>query len=123
MIDNTTNPNCPQYKVQGALGVRVDKAFWDYMRFEEYVLKHLGPPVEPRICLVRIKKLKNWGPGNIKWVTTKENSFMRRYNAIYTYKGQKKPLKQWCDELGLNYSKTFSRIYDYGWTVKDAFEL
>lgn len=123
MIDNTTNPNCHGYKLQGGLGIRVDRSFLNYLRFEEYVLTHLGLPVHPRINLIRKDKDKNWGPGNIMWATVKENAYRRRDRTIITYKRQKKSLAEWCEILDLPYMRTFNRLHDYGWTVKDAFEI
>ncbi len=36
-----------------------------------------------------------------------------------TYKGETKPVKQWCKELGLNYATVRNRHYK-GWTDEEA---
>lgn len=123
MIDNTTNPNVQGYKNQGAKGIRVDKAFLNYLRFEEYVLTHLGPPRGDRRNLIRIDKKKHWAPGNIAWADNFERSWHRHDNFRIKYKNKTKPLAEWCYELDIPYMRTFNRIYDYGWSVKDAFEI
>jgi hypothetical protein len=123
MLDNTTNPNCHGYKLQGALGIKVDKSFWNFWKFVDYVETNLGLPHHPRTCLVRKDKDKNWAPGNLIWATVQENSFRRRDRTIVTYKRQKKSLAEWCVILDLPYMRTFNRLHDYGWTVKDAFEI
>ncbi len=37
------------------------------------------------------------------------------------YNGEKKPLKDWCDQLGLNYLWVTQRINRYNWTPEEAF--
>jgi hypothetical protein len=123
MLDNTTNPNCHNYQHQGALGVRVDREFWDFWRFVDHVETNLGRPVKPRNYLIRLDKNKHWEPGNLSWATAQESGWHRRDNMMIKYRGKKKPLGEWCSDLKLPYMRTFNRIWDYGWTVKDAFEI
>ena len=120
MLDNTSNPNCDQYRLQGGRGIRVDKSFWDFWSFVDYVETNLGRPKKPRTFLIRVDKNKHWEPGNLAWVTPKESGWHRYDNMIIKYKGQKKSLGEWCHELKLPYMRTFNRIWDYGWTVEDA---
>lgn len=61
-------------------------------------------------------------PENCKWATWKEQQNNKRNNKYLEYKGKTQTLAQWCEELGLDYSRTKARINVCGWTVEEAFE-
>ena len=46
-----------------------------------------------------------------------------KYNTKWvTYKGETKPLHQWCHELGIDYTRTNLRL-SRGWSPEKSFEL
>lgn len=56
-----------------------------------------------------------------KW--TVEEAFETKENIrlnLITYKGETKPLKTWCDELGLKYYTVVARLKRSGWTIEQA---
>ena len=66
---------------------------------------------------------KIYSPEMCSILTPKEN---RRYNkdALWIeYNGQRKILFDWADELGIDYATLHHRLYDFGYTVEDAFTL
>lgn len=54
------------------------------------------------------------------WASSKTQSMNRRNNFIVNYKVEEKPLKQWCEDLNLEYKKVFARIKQLGWTIDKA---
>lgn len=68
----------------------------------------------------RIDNNKGYNKSNCIWASPKTQSMNRRSNFIVNYKGEEKPLKQWCEDLNLNYKKIFARIKQLGWTVDKA---
>jgi hypothetical protein len=122
MINGCVNPRDAAWPSSGAHGIKVDKAFWDFWRFADYVTKKLGTPQGLRNCLGRIERDRNWEPGNIRWYTRKELANHRIDNCYYTYRRKTQSLTDWCDELNLNYDRVHSRIYQYGWTFLEAID-
>ena len=74
------------------------------------------------LTIDRIDSAKGYCPENCRWVDwkTQENNTSR--NHLITYKNRTQTMKQWCEELGLNYGAVCQRINNYGWTVERAFE-
>lgn len=61
-----------------------------------------------------------------KWFVTdiitplKKAKNKKRELRMIEHDGQSKCLKEWCRELGMNYSTVRGRIDRYGWSVEDA---
>ena len=71
----------------------------------------------------RIDNNKGYSPDNCRWVDDKTQANNRNYCRLITYKGRTQNLKQWCEELELNYKSIYKRIFQDGWTVEQAFEI
>lgn len=72
------------------------------------------------LTIDRIDSNKGYSPDNCKWVTMKEQNNHTGHNHMCYYNGKTQTIKQWCEELGLNYSKTNQRIWR-GWSIEKAF--
>lgn len=66
---------------------------------------------------------------NLEWVTNAENTqhaYDMKLNIKkqlhITYKNQTKSLLKWCNELGLNYKKTWFRFRKLNWTIERCLE-
>ena len=112
--------NCPTYHDYGARGIKVCERWHDFSLFYNDVSKmpHFG---EPGYSLDRVDNDGDYEPSNCRWATNKEQSNNRRSNIVIKYCGKEQTLKQWADELGLNYEKTRKRIRDRNWSVEKAF--
>lgn len=73
------------------------------------------------LSLDRIDNSKGYSPENCRWVTAKVQNNNKRSNILITYKGVTKTLKQWSDELHINYMKLFQRLNRLHWSVERAF--
>lgn len=64
---------------------------------------------------------------NLEWCTSSENKFHshrvlgHKGIKMIEFKGQKKPLKLWSEQLGINFKTLHNRIYMYGMSVEVAF--
>lgn len=113
------NSKCERYKDYGGRGIEICKEwrdnfdnFADWAKDNGYVL---GLTVE------RKDVNGNYCPENCCFVTRAEQARNKRDTIIVEYKGEAKPLIEWCEELGLHYDTTHNRIKN-GWDAKDAFE-
>jgi hypothetical protein len=110
------NPNNTAYKNYGARGIVICK---EWLNSFENFFKDMGEcPIG--FSIERIDNDKGYTKDNCIWASPKIQAMNRRSNFIVTYKGKEKPLKQWCDDLNLNYKKVFARIRQLGWTVDKA---
>lgn len=69
--------------------------------------------------LDRIDNNGNYSPENCRWVDCKTNSRNKRNNHILEYMGQRKPVAEWCEDLGLSYPVIKARIIK-GWSTERA---
>lgn len=112
------NPNNHAYIRYGGRGITVcEKWINSFENFlEDMGNCPLGHSIE------RLNNNEGYYKNNCKWKTSQEQAFNRCSNDLQEYKSKIKPLKQWCDELSINYKKTFARIHTLKWTVEKAFE-
>lgn len=100
-------PTSTPYPNYGGRGIKVCERWFWYENF----LADMGRAPSPGHSLERIDNNKGYYPENCKWATRKEQLNNTRHNLVIKYKGVKKNLTQWCEELGLNYGTIYARIY------------
>jgi hypothetical protein len=133
MLARCYNPKAKSYKDYGGRGIGVcdewknqekictHYGIWSkgWKAFEKWALEN---GYAEGLTIDRIDNGKGYCPENCRWVTKKVQSNNRRYCRLITYNGKTQNLKQWCNELGLDYKKTHNRIVREKWSVKKAFE-
>jgi hypothetical protein len=112
------NPNNTAYKNYGGRGITVCENWKN--SFENFI-NDMG------LCpdgysIDRVENDKGYNKENCIWNTSSNQALNRRSNYNIEYKNKTKPLKQWCNELNMNYAKTFARINKLNWTIEKAFE-
>jgi hypothetical protein len=118
MIRRCTNPVDSRYIDYGGRGIRVCEEWLNPTVFIDWCTKN---GYQKGLEIDRIINSGNYEPSNCRFVTRKENARNRRSNVVLEYNGTRKILVEWCEELGLNYDLTQSRLKSYGWTVERAF--
>jgi hypothetical protein len=109
-----SNQMFPNY---GGRGIKVcDKWLESFENF----LEDMGEPPSPKHSIDRIDNNGNYEPSNCRWATDKEQSRNKTNTKFVDYKGQEKPLLDWCDELNLSYQLMRGRLLT-GWTAERAF--
>lgn len=111
-----TNPNNSSYHNYGGRGIAVcDKWLNSFENFYE----DMGN-CPKGFSIERVNNNKGYNKDNCIWASSKTQSMNRRSNFIVNYKGEEKPLKQWCKDLKLEYKKVFARIKQLGWAINKA---
>lgn len=102
--------------------VEISKEWLLYENFKSDMYKsytnHVAQYGTENTTIERIDNKKGYSKENCRWATWKEQASNRRTNYFITYKGKTLTLKQWSEELGLNYKTLLSRRFR-GWTGVD----
>lgn len=121
MIKNRcTNPNCNRHAFYKDKGIKVCDRWLGPNGFINFI-EDMGMRPGPGYSIDRIDNDGDYTPENCRWATKKEQSNNQSRNLLLSYMGRTQTLALWCDELGLNYKRTWKRLKD-GWSVKHAFE-
>ena len=114
------NPKAQNFKDYGARGITIcDEWLKKPNSFYEWALSN---GYNDDLSIDRIDNNKGYSPENCRWATRKQQNNNQRRNHLIKYKGETKPLSQWCEELGLDYHKIKYRINALRWSVDKAFE-
>lgn len=115
------NANNKSYHYYGAKGIIIcDEWLHDFQAFYDWAMAN---GYADNLTIDRIDVNGNYEPSNCRWVTMKEQSNNKSCNISIAFNGKTQTLKQWADELGINYTRLYQRIYVRGWSVEKAFDL
>jgi hypothetical protein len=89
------NPNNAAFRYYGGRGIEF--RFVSYIEF----LAHVGRKPAPQYSLDRINNNGHYEPGNVRWVTMKEQSDNRRTTRWITFKGERLCAADWARRLGV----------------------
>lgn len=104
------------YKEYGGAGITVCNRWLN--SFENF-LEDMGERPEGT-TLDRINGAENYTPENCRWATHKEQQRNLKSNKIINFKNQQKCLKEWCEDLKLNYDAVLNRIDKLKWDIEKA---
>jgi hypothetical protein len=115
----TCNPKMRAWKRYGGRGITVCEAWKnDFQAFYDYV----GDIPFDRAQIDRINNDGNYEPGNVRWVTAKQNARNKGDNRIMEYKGKTATMAEHCDDLGLSEHLVLSRMF-HGHTFEEAIKI
>lgn len=120
MIDRCENINTPAYSDYGGRGIKVCERWRN--SFESF-LADVGRRPSKNHSLDRWPNNNgNYEPGNFRWATQKEQCRNTRKTLHVDYNGERKPLRQICEELNLDFKAVWHRIAKEKLSVKEAIE-
>lgn len=88
----------------------------DFMNFYDWSINN---GYNDSLTIGRINVNGNYKPSNCRWVDRKIQANNMRSNVLFTYNGKTQNMRQWADELGVNY-QTIRQRRHYGWSIKDC---
>lgn len=115
MRQRCINPNNQAYDRYGGRGIKVcDRWLHSFENF----LADMGE--RPRgLTLERIDNDGDYGPGNCRWATYKEQGCNQRSNNRLTFQGETLTVAQWARKLGVR--DQFLRVrLSRGWSVEET---
>lgn len=112
------NKRSISYPNYGGRGISICARWSEFENF----LADMGERPEGK-SLDRIENNGNYEPNNCRWATSKEQNNKRRQCRYIEYLGRIQTIAQWCDELGLNYPRTYNRIVVQQLLPEQAFDI
>lgn len=120
MKNRCYNSNTDAFKNYGFRGISVCEEWKEnFANFSDWAEKN---GYTEGLTIDRIDVNGNYSPGNCRWVSRNTQNNNTRRSVKVTYMGRTQSIKDWCNELNLNYKKIYCRIRCYGWAVKRALE-
>lgn len=118
MTQRCRNKNLPSWKDYGARGIKVCD---QWIKSFETFFADMGKRPGPSYSLDRIDVREHYTPKNCRWATPKEQVRNRRTTIFVTWKGERKPLSEVCEETGTNYKRAWVRTKLLGWSSERTF--
>lgn len=110
--------NCKPYQRYGAKGIGMcDEWRNNFVSFMNWAYKN---GYKEGLSIDRIDNSKGYSPENCRWVEWAEQANNRTSNIRFTYNGETKNLKQWCNFFGKDYVLVRNRIRKLGWQFEKA---
>lgn len=110
------------YERYGGRGIKVCEEWKHLEGFVNFYNWAMNNGYNDNLSLDRIDNNGDYCPDNCRWITKKEQSNNRRNNVLYTFNGETKTSKQWCEQYGINQT-TFKDRLKRGWTLEQALTI
>lgn len=113
MIQRCTNPRNAHFGNYGGRGITVCSEW--VQSFIEF-FRHIGEPPSADMTIDRIDNDRGYCPGNVRWVTRKQNQRNRRVTAFVQYDGKQMSVAEFAETLNMKDSVVRRRL-QAGWTI------
>lgn len=105
------------YHLYGGRGITMcDEWCVDFMAF----YNHIGARPSDKHQIDRIDSNGHYEPGNVRWVTAKQQARNKRNNRLITFNGETLCLAEWAEKTGLSRNAIRFRIDRRGWSIEKA---
>ena len=111
------NSKYPQYRLWGGRGIVVCDEWFDFKEFNRWALSN---GYTSTLTLDRIDVNGNYCPQNCRWATYEEQARNTRRNKYIEINGNKKLVKDWCEEYDISPASVYRRIRELGMTYEQA---
>jgi len=118
MLDRCYNSNTRNYESYGGRGITVSK---EWINSFNTFYKDMGERPS-NYSIERIDNNKGYSKDNCKWASIKEQSNNKRSTIKIKYNDKVQSLAEWCEELSINYDRTYARLFTYNYSIKKAFD-
>ena len=109
--------NCNNYTRYGGKGISVcDEWNNSYECFRDWSMRN---GYKDNLSIDRVNNNGNYEPDNCRWATRKTQSNNKSSNHVITYNGITKTVKQWSEDININYGTLLSRFLR-GWSIERA---
>jgi hypothetical protein len=116
IIQRCENPNNSSYKNYGGRGITVcDDWKNDFQTFYDWSMAN---GYLEDLTIDRIDVNGNYEPSNCRWTTIKEQGFNRRNNHFITFNGKTQTMREWSEELNIDYDVIAKRLNVLHWDVE-----
>lgn len=107
------------YYNYGGRGIRVCDEWMDYEKFKEWAYSHGydDSAVRGKTTIDRIDIDGNYCPENCMFISNTEQARNKRNNTHFKYNGKDYIVPELADELGINKSILYNRLYRANWDV------
>lgn len=116
MLRRCYESNHMNFKYYGARGIGV---CYEWRNSFAAFLHDVGERPSPKHELDRINNDGDYEPGNVRWITHREQCQNRRTTRIYEYQGQRHCIKEWAALVGMKTGTVQWRL-NHGWSIEDA---
>lgn len=110
------------YKNYGARGITVCDEWTGEKGLENFYEWAIKNGYSDNLTLDRKDNNKGYSPDNCRWADKVTQQNNRRNNIVLNYMDKSLTLKQWCRELGVNYSSALKR-YHRGLSVEEVLKI
>jgi hypothetical protein len=114
------NPNDKSFQRYGGRGITLCKKWHNSKQFIKDVEKEIGLKPTSKHQIDRINNNEGYEPGNIRWVTPKQNSRNTRKNRLFVINGETKCLSEWAEKYNIKVDTVKKRL-KRGWKPEQAF--
>lgn len=108
------------YDKYGKRGITVCEEWIGENGFDNFCKWAMENGYNDELSIDRIDVNGNYEPSNCRWVSIKEQQNNKRNNHFETYNGETKTLKQWSEDLGIDYFVLTGRINKCHWSFERA---
>lgn len=111
------NVNNTKYTRYGGRGITICNEWKnDFQIFYDWSMKN---GYKQNLSIDRINNDGNYEPSNCRWVTNSIQANNRKSTRLFKYKEKNKTLREWSDDLNINFQTLASRIVRR-WTLEDT---